>query len=144
VYSLKTATGEVVVMIAPKDGPAMSITLPTMALSQSKHASIRNGRALDETYSPQFWKRRQFHDGHIGQVNAASQIYVSNPVAGLYQLDNGCISDMPAVAKVEVMKVFSELADSVHCKICKISALCKDQISQSRSDFNDLFHSPVC
>ena len=99
-YSLKTATGEVVVMIVPKDGPAMAITLPTMALSQSKHASVRNGRALDETYSPQFWKRRQFHDGHIGQMNAASQVYVSNPVAGLNQLDDGCISDMSTVSKM--------------------------------------------
>jgi hypothetical protein len=42
------------------------------------------------------------------------------------------------------MKVLSELADSIHCKICKISALCKYQISQSRSNINDLFHSPVC
>jgi hypothetical protein len=87
-------------MIVPKDGPAMAITLPTMALSQSKHTSVRNGRALDETYSPQFWKRRQFHDGHIGQMNAASQIYVSNPVAGLDQLDNCCISDVSAVSKM--------------------------------------------
>jgi hypothetical protein len=42
------------------------------------------------------------------------------------------------------MKVLSELADSIHCKICKVSAFCKDQISQSRSNINDLFHSPVC
>jgi hypothetical protein len=87
-------------MIVPKNGPAMTITRPTMALSQSKHTSVGDGRAFDETYSPQFWKRRQFHDRHIGQMNAASQIYVSDSVARLNQLDNGRISNMSAVSKM--------------------------------------------
>jgi len=42
------------------------------------------------------------------------------------------------------MKVLSEFADGIYCKIGKISAFSKDQISKSRSDINDLFHGPVC
>jgi hypothetical protein len=51
---------------------------------------------------------------------------------------------MITVPEMEVVKILAKLANGMDCKIGQVSALGKDQVSQPRSNFNDLLDSIIC
>src|SRR6266536_3018754 len=127
--------------IIPHHDPAVAIASWTLALCQCVDALIGDVRAFDETYSPQLGKRGKFSHGQIREVNAASEINVSYPIAVLHEFDDCRICNVTTVPQMEIVQVFAEFADRIYSRIFQVYAFCEYKIPQSRGSINDLLNS---
>ena len=80
--------------IAP--GPA-SVIGP----GQGEYALVGNSRALHQTYPLELRQGGQKSYGFVGQMRAASQVDISDAVAGLDQSLYTFVRDVPAMTQVE-------------------------------------------
>jgi hypothetical protein len=77
----------------------------------------------------------------VSQSIAASQVNISDAVAGFDQLYNGGICDTGTVTKMNIVDILPQLANGKHCTICDEFAFRKNKISESRSRVDNSLYS---
>ena len=82
---------------------ALQGRLITSALSKSANANIRNVLTFNETNTAQFGKLGNFLNCLILNLAATCNIYILNSSASLNQNSNSRVSNVVAVAKMDIM-----------------------------------------
>ena len=60
---------------------------------------------------------------------ATAKVNIPNAITAGYQLLDGVVCDVAAVAQVNIMQVLSKPCNGIYCSIGDVSALGKDEVS---------------
>lgn len=114
-------------------GNDVAVRIPTrtqslVRLCQSVDTLVSDIGTLDQPDSLQLGEGRQAGDRVVGQVDAASEIDVADPVTALDEALDGVVRDVAAVAEVDVMQVLAQPGDGKYGGIGDVAALGQDHV----------------
>lgn len=98
-------------------------------MRQSHDAGIGQVLTFYKTNSAKFRELCQMTNARICQARTTSQVNVPNPIASLDQLNDGIISQVYAMAQMNIMEILGQFADGRNCTIGNVSTFREHQVS---------------